>query len=336
MVGRIIDIDLIDTGSEWRMPDGVSVGYEGENLVTEIRFYIPDYNIDDSYRVEVNDGNFYLLENKEEYISFIVSAEMNLAENFDVQIVGCHAVDDETIKVKKSNVAKWRTLDSVNASKEGQAKYPEVLDEILALLKNMGEISEGKDGYSPTFEATPTDDGYKITVTSKQEGEIVTDIFYLHNGTNGKDGIDGRNGQDGRDGVDGVNGQDGQNGQDGFSPAVTLKQVSYGAIVYATQKDGTTQNITILHGKNGSNGSKGTDGFSPTVSTTETETGTTVVITDATGDHTFTVKNGTNGQNGQDGRDGVDGSDYVITEADYDAIAEVVLGKLPDGDTMAF
>lgn len=327
MVGRVIDINLEDTGTEWRLYSGVAIGYEGENLVTEIRFHIPDYNKDDSYRVEINDGNFYLLNNLDDYAYLYVSAEMNFSEVFDIQLVGCHAVDEETIKVKKSNTTQWRTLDSVNASKEGEAKYPEVLDEILAKLQNIGEVTAGKDGYSPTFEATTVEDGYKITVTSKDGEEIVTDVFYLKNGTNGKDG---------RDGVDGVNGQDGQNGEDGFSPAVTLKQVSYGAIVYATQKDGTTQNVTILHGKNGSNGTNGTDGFSPTVSTTETETGTTVVITDATGDHTFAVKNGTNGKNGQDGRDGIDGSDYVITEADYNAIANVVLGKLPDGDTMAF
>ena len=42
------------------------------------------------------------------------------------------------------------------------------------------------------------------------------------------------------------------------------------------------------------------------------------------------------GQNGKDGKDGVDGKDYVITEADYSAIADVVLTKLPTAESEEF
>lgn len=37
---------------------------------------------------------------------------------------------------------------------------------------------------------------------------------------------------------------------------------------------------------------------------------------------------GRDGLDGKDGKDGIDGKDYVITSSDYDAIANVVLGKL--------
>lgn len=45
----------------------------------------------------------------------------------------------------------------------------------------------------------------------------------------------------------------------------------------------------------GPKGADGTDGFSPTVTTTPIDGGTRVIITDATGDHSFDVMNGTGG-----------------------------------------
>lgn len=45
---------------------------------------------------------------------------------------------------------------------------------------------------------------------------------------------------------------------------------------------------------------------------------------------------GKDGQNGKDGTNGKDGSDYVITSADYDAIADVVLTKLPSAESEEF
>lgn len=54
---------------------------------------------------------------------------------------------------------------------------------------------------------------------------------------------------------------------------------------------------------------KGEDGFSPTVVIEDIEGGHTVVITDAEGDKEFDV---------------MDGSDYIITESDYQAIADRV------------
>lgn len=42
---------------------------------------------------------------------------------------------------------------------------------------------------------------------------------------------------------------------------------------------------------------------------------------------------GDKGDKGNDGTNGKDGSDYVITEADYDAIADVVIEKLPQAES---
>lgn len=60
-------------------------------------------------------------------------------------------------------------------------------------------------------------------------------------------GQNGINGQDGKDGKDGVNGQNGANGQDGYSPSASVNQISNGATITITDKNGTTT-ATVYNG----------------------------------------------------------------------------------------
>lgn len=60
-------------------------------------------------------------------------------------------------------------------------------------------------------------------------------------------------------------------------------------------------------GQDGAPGADGADGFSPTVSVTEITGGHQLTVTDAEGDHTFSVMDGADGAAGQDGQDGQDG-----------------------------
>lgn len=108
-------------------------------------------------------------------------------------------------------------------------------------------------------------------------------------GDQGKQGERGTDGIDGKDGRNGVDGKDGRNGVDGYTP---VKNIDY--------FDGRD-------GKDGINGTDGKDGYTP------------VKYVDY-----FDGKDGKDGKDGAPGKDGKDGSDYVITEADYDAIAEKV------------
>ena len=90
-------------------------------------------------------------------------------------------------------------------------------------------------------------------------------------GPAGKDGAQGPEGPQGERGPQGPAGKDGAPGPQGPAGA-----------------DGA-------QGPQGNPGPAGADGFSPTVTTTPIENGTRVTITDADGEHTFDVLNGTGG-----------------------------------------
>lgn len=81
------------------------------------------------------------------------------------------------------------------------------------------------------------------------------------------------------------------------------------ATITITDKTGTQKSVQITDGE------KGDDGYSPTATVSKSGSTSTITITD---------KNGTTIASVTDGVDGEDGSDYVITQADYQSIANVV------------
>ena len=88
-------------------------------------------------------------------------------------------------------------------------------------------------------------------------------------------------------------------------------------------------------------GPKGEDGFSPIIRAIETTDGYDIEITDINGTRTITVLNGMNGKDGQDGpkgedgKDGKDGDNYVITQQDYEEIANIVKEDIDIPTTLA-
>lgn len=84
---------------------------------------------------------------------------------------------------------------------------------------------------------------------------------------------------------------------DGFSPVVTVTDISGGHRVSVTDADGTTP-FDVLNGVDGTDGQDGADGYSPTVVVTDITGGHRVTITDADGAHSFDVLNGTDGEDG--------------------------------------
>lgn len=120
----------------------------------------------------------------------------------------------------------------------------------------------------------------------------------------------------------GDQGEAGADGSDGFSPVVAITQEANGYQIKITDASGD-HTAHVTNGTNGQNGSDGEDGYSPQAVIEQTSTGAVIYITDQDGTTTATITNGTNG------------SDYVITQADYNAIAEVVLGMLTSAESVS-
>lgn len=68
-------------------------------------------------------------------------------------------------------------------------------------------------------------------------------------------------------------------------------------------------------------GEQGQNGYSPSASVSKSGTVSTIIITDESGTTTTEV---------------TDGSDYIITQADKQEIADIVLAELVDGEEMQF
>ena len=106
-------------------------------------------------------------------------------------------------------------------------------------------------------------------------------------------------GRDGTNGKDGADGKDGTNGIDGVSPAVSVSAVTGGHAVTITDKDHPNgQTFNVMDGKDGKDGQDGQDG-----------------------------------DPGPQGPAGQDGSDYVLTIADKQEIAQQaaqLVDALPD------
>jgi len=134
----------------------------------------------------------------------------------------------------------------------------------------------------------------------------------------------GDNGEDGADGIPGKNGENGEtsyvhfayatsaDGKTGFSTTDTVGKTYMGQ--YADFEKADSEDPTKyrwgkfqgpkgkdgVDGVDGEKGEPGEDGISPTVDITKSGNVTTISITDRTGDHVETVKDGENGTPGKD------------------------------------
>lgn len=179
-------------------------------------------------------------------------------------------------------------------------------------------------------------------------------------------GPQGEPGKDGPPGPQGIPGPVGPQGPKGADGTMTFEDLT------PEQKESLRgpQGIQGPPGADstvpGPQGPAGANGISPTVTITPIDGGNVVTITDETGPHSFNVMNGAQGPQGIQGEKGADGApgakgdqgiqgpegpagpkgdtgaqgpagaNYTITTADYDAIANVVYGKMTNAEQVRY
>lgn len=107
----------------------------------------------------------------------------------------------------------------------------------------------------------------------------------------------------------------GGSGSDGYSPTITVTNITGGHRVAITDVDGI-KTFDVMDGTDGTNGTNGTNGFSPTVTVANITGGHRVSITDATGTKTFDVMDGTSSEGG------TTTEVYYVTPEDYGAVGD--------------
>ena len=148
----------------------------------------------------------------------------------------------------------------------------------------------------------PGQDGISPTLSENKVGKVTTVTVTDGNGTHTFDVNDGADGKDGQDGTSvtilGSYSTEAEliaahpTGNKGDSYLVEGDLYVWDVITSTWKNVGTIQGPA---GQDGINGTNGIDGVSPTVEISKTGKVTTITITDATGPHTATIKDGVDG-----------------------------------------
>lgn len=187
--------------------------------------------------------------------------------------------------------------------------------------------------------------------------ELTPEQKEMLTGPVGPEGPEGKQGPPGPEGPQGKEGPQGPKGADGVMTFQDLTDEQKESLRGPEGKPGPQGPEGPASTVPGPAGKDGTDGFSPIVSTLEVAEGTVVSIQDKDGIKSFTVKNGKDGEKGADGAQGpegkqgpegpqgpqgiqgpagANGTNYTITNADYDAIATVVLSKMTNAEQVRY
>jgi hypothetical protein len=349
---NIINIPLIKTedsyGSvSYELPDGIVLGHDGENLTTELQIHLPEIVDQAEYLLELSSTEGLWMKKHDGYLSCVIGAEALAVGDVKAQLswswLEVSAEGKEVTLTDKSRVAKWRVLDSVKLDESLQKAYPEILATLMANLSKTGvnmRYNEDSrfiewsyldtDEWHPLFSADEVTEGASAYQSAVKLGFKGTEEEWL-------------NSLHGKDGKTPVKDEDYFDGKDGFSPEVTAKEVEDGVEIATTHKDAEPTVVKVKHGKDGKTPVKGedyrdgTDGFNPEVTLEETEAGVKITTTHKDAEPTSVeVRHGKDGYTPIKDKDYFDGKDYVITSADYEAIAEVVISQLVDGDSLAY
>jgi len=113
-------------------------------------------------------------------------------------------------------------------------------------------------------------------------------------------------------------GPQGNPGNDGYSPTISITDITGGHRVSITDANGTST-FDVMDGTDGTDGTDGDDGVSPTITITNITGGHRVSVTDAEGTSSFDVMDGTDGDDGTDGTSAYVHIRYAATQPTADA-----------------
>ncbi len=177
--------------------------------------------------------------------------------------------------------------------------------DLITLAAAKGYVGETADslgalkGAPATIKSiTEIDGGHRVTFEwTGTSGTKQTSTLDVMNGVNGTDGQKGKQGESGKTPVKGIDYFD---GKDGYSPTISVADITGGHKVTVTNEEGSTS-FNVIDGEAFTyddfteeqlEGLKGSDGISPTVTITEATGRHTVSFTDKDGVKSFVVKDG--------------------------------------------
>lgn len=180
--------------------------------------------------------------------------------------------------------------------------------DLITLAAAKGYVGETADslgavkGAPATIKSiTEIDGGHRVTFEwTGTSGTKQTSTLDVMNGVNGTDGQKGKQGEPCKTPVKGIDYFDGKDGKNGYSPTISITDITGGHKVTVTNEDGsnsfnvmdgepfTYDDFTVEQLEN----IKGVDGISPTVTITEATGRHTVSFTDKDGVKSFVVKDG--------------------------------------------
>lgn len=189
-----------------------------------------------------------------------------------------------------------------SAGKDGKTTYFHMKYSAVPNPTSYSDMTEMPNKYIGTYADYELDD-------STDPSKYTWGKFQGDNGEDGADGIPGKNGENGETSYVHFAYATSADGKTGFSTTDTVGKTYMGQYTDFEKADsedptkyrwGKFQGPKGKDGVDGEKGEPGEDGISPTVDITKSGNVTTIRITDRTGDHVETVKDGENGTPGKD------------------------------------
>lgn len=215
------------------------------------------------------------------------------------------------------------------AGKDGKTTYFHMKYSAVPNPTSYSDMTETPNKYIGTYADYELDD-------STDPSKYTWGKFQGDNGEDGADGIPGKNGENGETSYVHFAYATSADGKTGFSTTDTVGKTYIGQ--YADFEKADSEDPTKyrwgkfqgpkgkdgVDGVDGEKGEPGEDGISPTVDITKSGNVTTISITDRTGDHVETVKDG---ENGTPGKDAILISETAPEKPEIDQLWQTASGK---------
>lgn len=212
------------------------------------------------------------------------------------------------------------------AGKDGKTTYFHMKYSAVPNPTSYSDMTETPNKYIGTYADYELDD-------STDPSKYTWGKFQGDNGEDGADGIPGKNGENGETSYVHFAYATSADGKTGFSTTDTVGKTYMGQYADFEKADsedptkyrwGKFQGPKGKDGVDGEKGEPGEDGISPTVDITKSGNVTTISITDRTGDHAETVKDG---ENGTPGKDAILISETAPEKPEIDQLWQTASGK---------